>query len=125
MGKGASVESEEKQGKALVDGALANNVKCFVYSSVDRGGSKSYETPTPIPHFISKHRIEHHLVEAAGDEMEWTILRPTAFMENLTPDFMGKGFATVRESQVRSSCIGPVLDVFNVRASVSEALHVQ
>lgn len=26
--------------------------------------------------------------------MNWTILRPTAFLENLTPDFFGKVFAT-------------------------------
>lgn len=26
--------------------------------------------------------------------MDWTILRPTAFYENLTPDFFGKVFAT-------------------------------
>lgn len=26
--------------------------------------------------------------------MDWTILRPTAFYDNLTPDFMGKVFAT-------------------------------
>jgi len=93
MGQGQSVTTEETQGKALVDVALANDVKMFVYSSVDRGGDKSYDEPTPIPHFISKHRIEHHLVDNAGDKLQWTILRPVAFMENLTPDFMGKGFA--------------------------------
>jgi nucleoside-diphosphate-sugar epimerase len=90
------VQTEEKQGKDLVDSALANNVQHFVYTSVERGGeAKSYENPTPIPHFISKHNIEHHLVDAAGDKMKWTILRPVAFMENATPDFMGKGFATM------------------------------
>jgi len=95
LGKGASVETEEKQGKDLVDAALANNVQQFVYTSVDRGGdSKSYENPTPIPHFISKHNIEHHLVDKAGDKMKWTILRPVAFMDNATPDMMGKVFAT-------------------------------
>ncbi|KAF2431368.1 nucleoside-diphosphate-sugar epimerase family protein [Tothia fuscella] len=99
MGSGQTPKTEEAQGKALVDAALANNVKMFVYSSVDRGGdSKSYDTPTPIPHFISKQRIEHHLVDSAaksGSTMQYTILRPVAFMENLTPDFMGKGFATM------------------------------
>jgi uncharacterized protein YbjT (DUF2867 family) len=99
MGKGASVETEEAQGKALVDGALANNVKTFVYSSVDRGGDeKSFSNPTPIPHFISKHNIERHLVEKAGaqgERMNWTILRPVAFMDNFTSGFMGKGFATM------------------------------
>jgi hypothetical protein len=79
---GSSGQSEEAQGKALVDGALAADVKFFVYSSVDRGGDdKSYETPTEIPHFISKHNIEHHLVEKAGDKMKWTILRPVCFTD--------------------------------------------
>jgi uncharacterized protein YbjT (DUF2867 family) len=82
MGNGQTVNTEEAQGKALVDAALANKVKFFIYSSVDRGGDqKSYDNPTPIPHFISKHRIEHHLRDNAGDKMQWTILRPVAFME--------------------------------------------
>lgn len=93
---GASTQdAEERQGKDLVDAALKNNVKHFVYSSVERGGENSFDNPTPIPHFISKHNIEHHLVEKAeGSEMTWTILRPVAFLENFTPDFFGKVFAT-------------------------------
>ncbi|KAJ5093692.1 hypothetical protein N7456_009553 [Penicillium angulare] len=88
-------EVEMRQGKTLVDAALENNVKFFVYSSVDRGGDASYDTPTDIPHFTSKHYIEHHLVEKSqGTDMAWTILRPVAFLENLTPDFLGKFFAT-------------------------------
>lgn len=76
--------SEEEQGKALVDAALEHGVKMFVYTSVDRGGDKSFDTPTPIPHFISKHNIEHYLVDKAGakgEKMQWTILRPTAFLD--------------------------------------------
>jgi len=98
MGKGASVVTEETQGKALIDYSLANGVKHFVYTSVDRGGEKSITNPTPIPHFISKHNIELHLLEKAGkngENMSWTILRPTAFLDNFSNDFMGKGFATM------------------------------
>ena len=81
-GAGASAATEEAQGKALVDASIANGVEYFVYSSVERGGDeKSWENPTLIPHFVSKHRIELHLREAAEDKMMWTILRPTAFME--------------------------------------------
>jgi uncharacterized protein YbjT (DUF2867 family) len=63
---------------------------------VDRGGDeRSFNNPTRIPHFIKKHNIEHHLVDRTRESgMEWTILRPTAFYENLTPDFFGKVFAT-------------------------------
>jgi uncharacterized protein YbjT (DUF2867 family) len=95
MGQGQTVKTEEKQGKDLVDAARKHGVKHFVYSSVDRGGEeKSYDNPTPVSHFASKHRIEHYLVENAGDNMGWTILRPAAFMDNLQPGFMGKLFPT-------------------------------
>jgi uncharacterized protein YbjT (DUF2867 family) len=95
MGGSASPESEERQGKALVDAAIQHGVKHFVYSSVDRHGAQSDSDPTNVPHFISKYRIEKHLLEkSAGTDMTWTILRPVAFMENFTPDFMGKVFAT-------------------------------
>lgn len=96
MGKGATPQTEETQGKALVDAALANNVQQFVYASIERGGPDSYNNPTPIPHFISKHNIEHHLVDnAKGTDMSYTILRPVAFMENWTPGFYGKMFSAM------------------------------
>lgn len=92
---------EEVQGNALVDAALAAGVKHFVYSSVDRGGANSINDPTNIPHFTSKHNIEKHLIAAVNDKsknkqgMTYTILRPVAFYDNLTPDFIGKGFASM------------------------------
>ncbi|KAJ5634665.1 hypothetical protein N7528_002507 [Penicillium herquei] len=88
--------SEEAQGKALVTEAIKQNVKFFVYSSVDRGGDeRSYKNPTKIPHFVKKHNIEQHLIESSKNTgMDWAILRPAAFYENLTPDFFGKVFAT-------------------------------
>lgn len=99
--KNVAEDVEEQQGMALVDAALAAGVKHFVYSSVDRGGDNSIDDPTSVPHFISKHKIEHHLIEAAKDPeknkqgMTYTILRPVAFFENLSPDFIGKGFAAM------------------------------
>jgi uncharacterized protein YbjT (DUF2867 family) len=103
MGKGASPEKEEKQGKALVDESIKQGVKHFVQSSVDRGGDeKSWTDPTNVPHFASKHNIEIHLRDEAakaGGTMEWTILRPTAFMENWGPGIPSKiFFAALRES---------------------------
>ncbi|RPA77608.1 NAD(P)-binding protein [Ascobolus immersus RN42] len=94
MGPGASPESEEVQGKALIDVALENNVKHFVYTSVDRGGERSLQNPTSIPHFLSKHHIEEYLLEKSqnGAKMEYTILRPTAFFDNAKPGFMGNAF---------------------------------
>jgi uncharacterized protein YbjT (DUF2867 family) len=95
--------AEENQGKALVDAALENSVQLFVYTSVDRGGDEvSFDNPTPIPHFISKHNIEHYLVEQArGTNMSWTVLRPVAFMDNFTPNFFGKVFTTAWKVAVK------------------------
>lgn len=76
-------KSEETRGKALVDEAVKGGVKMFVYTSVERGGDeKSFDNPTPIPHFISKYNIEKHLLEKAKEaKMDWCILRPVAFMD--------------------------------------------
>ena len=123
MGGGATPQTEEKQGnilqaatlacsivvcslqtftglllagKALIDAALAHgSVEHFVYASVDRGGDRSSLNATTVPHFISKHHVEEYLREKTqGTKMHYTILRPVAFMENLTNDFAGKGFST-------------------------------
>lgn len=92
-------KTEEEQGRKMVDAALANGVEHFVFSSVDRGGPAiSDNNPTNVPHFLSKHNIELYLKEktaAAGGKTKWTILRPTAFYDNFTPDFAGKGFAVM------------------------------
>jgi uncharacterized protein YbjT (DUF2867 family) len=86
--------NEENHGKALVDAALKNNVSHFVYTSVDRG-PHSDNTPTNVPHFITKHNIEQHLFKKSqGSDMTWTVLRPVAFFDNLMPNFFGKVFTT-------------------------------
>ncbi|GAW22742.1 hypothetical protein ANO14919_122850 [Xylariales sp. No.14919] len=91
MGKGVTSEGEIRQGKSLIDESIKAGVKYFVYSSVERGGDNaSWDNPTPIPHFQTKYKIEHHLRNAtapgrAGENMGWTILRPVAFMDNLAP----------------------------------------
>lgn len=94
---------EEAQGKSMVDLAVKHGVKHFVYSSVDRGGERSINNPTNIPHFVSKHNVEHHLINGAkGTDMAWTILRPVAFMENFDGGFVGKAFATAWKLVVKS-----------------------
>lgn len=103
MIRGSNNEIEERQGKELVDAAILHKAEHFVYASVDRHGARSDTDPTNIPHFANKYRIEKHLKEkaaAVGGTMTWTILRPTAFMENFSsppfgPAFMGKVFASV------------------------------
>ncbi|KAJ1335976.1 NmrA family NAD(P)-binding protein [Microdochium nivale] len=96
-------ETEERQGKALVDAAIRHGVRHFVYSSVDRHGpERSPRNPTDVPHFITKHNIEQHLMSktasaaslsSSPEAMTWTILRPVAFYDNLG-GFQGKVFTT-------------------------------
>jgi len=90
MGPWAKPHAEEVQGKALVDVALAHGVEHFVFTSVERHGSDSDTNPTDVPHFASKFNIEKHLKEKSVDKMTWTILRPVAFMDAITPGFAGK-----------------------------------
>ena len=94
-------KTEEKEGKLLVDAAVANGVQHFVFTSVDRGGpSNSDHDPTPVPHFISKYNVEKHLLKKAGSgsgKMQWTILRPVTFMDNFTPGFLGKLMTRILE----------------------------
>ncbi|KAF2684401.1 NmrA family protein [Lentithecium fluviatile CBS 122367] len=103
IGPGATFDTEVQQGKALIDESLKHGVSHFVYSSVDRGGNaKSFDNETPIPHFQSKHQIEQHLLQQAGskgEKMDWTILRPVAFMDNLEPGIPTKVFlAALRDT---------------------------
>ncbi|KAB8277342.1 hypothetical protein BDV30DRAFT_205020 [Aspergillus minisclerotigenes] len=93
--KGESLESEERQGKALIDESIKQRVQHFVQTSVDRGGDASTDNPTNVPHFITKYNIEQHLFEKTKDGvMDWTVLRPVFFFDNLTPDFIGKVTST-------------------------------
>jgi len=88
---------EMKQGMDLVDAAIAHAVKHFVFTSVDRGGPDQSEVDaTDVPHFVSKYNVEKHLKsKVRGTDMTYTILRPVAFMDNLTPDFPGRVFASM------------------------------
>ncbi|KAH8593907.1 hypothetical protein B0O99DRAFT_626423 [Bisporella sp. PMI_857] len=99
MGKGVTSEGEVKQGTALIDESIKAGVEHLVYSSVERGGeSRSWENPTPVPHFKTKHRIEHHLRNSTADsksDMAWTVLRPVAFMDSFEPGFFTRIFMTM------------------------------
>lgn len=89
--------AEEAQAEELIKASLAHGVNHFVFTSADRGGEKVSDTnPTPVPHIATKYRIEMFLkANTVGTDMRWTILRPVTFMDNLTPDFAGKGFAAM------------------------------
>jgi len=91
--------SEEDQAMSLIDQAIKHGVKHFVFTSVDRGGDVvSDMNATEIDHFVTKFRVEEYLKKRTGEtgsKMQWTILRLVAFFDNLTPDFLGKGFASM------------------------------
>ncbi|KAK8130027.1 hypothetical protein PG999_002407 [Apiospora kogelbergensis] len=85
-----------------------SKVEHVVFSSVDRGGdASSWENPTEIAHFKSKHEIEVRLrdlcssapsspAEDGKPQVKYTILRPVAFMDNLNPgSLFGPVFASM------------------------------
>ncbi|KAJ4294934.1 hypothetical protein N0V88_005173 [Collariella sp. IMI 366227] len=104
-GKNGTCDAEVRQGKALIDESIKVGVQHFVYSSVERGGDeRSWTNPTKIPHFKSKHEIEHHLRNSTANgksSMGWTILRPVIFMDNMAPGFPGKVFMTMLRDTVK------------------------
>lgn len=69
-------EREIAQGTNLVDAALRNDVRHFVFASVGAA-----ERSTGLPFWESKWEIERHL-SASG--LPATVLRPVRFMENHT-----------------------------------------
>ncbi|KIW50729.1 hypothetical protein PV05_09517 [Exophiala xenobiotica] len=90
---------EEAQAIPLIDAATTpdSKVQHIVFSSVDRGGDQaSWTNPTTVPHFASKHRIELYLCDACKRSgKQWTILRPTGFMDNYNPGFFGSMMASL------------------------------
>ena len=93
----ANAKKEEAQGKAMTAAAISAGVKHIVFTATDRGGQTSSDNePTPIPHFASKYHIEKDIIAQATQQKDltYTFLRPVAFMDNLTNDFIGKAFAS-------------------------------
>lgn len=95
-------EREEVQGKALTSAAAAGGVSHIVFTSTDRGGQSASEgNPTSVPHFASKFRVEEDIKRAAAEakkrshELSYTFLRPVAFFENMSDDFIGRAFASM------------------------------
>lgn len=58
-----TVDSEERQGKALIDESVKQGVRIFVYPSVDRGSERSPTQATYVPHFASRYKVEKPLLE--------------------------------------------------------------
>ena len=76
-------DNEINQGIQMVDAALDNPVKHFIYSSVI-GADRN----TGIPHWESKYKIENHLRDSG---MPFTVVRPSSFYENfLMPQVLSR-----------------------------------
>ncbi|KAI0440380.1 hypothetical protein F4803DRAFT_527380 [Xylaria telfairii] len=106
---------EESQAKPLITAAAKNGVKHFVFSSVERGGDqRSWENPTDVPHFVTKHNIELHLRRTCEENpaMTYTILRPVAFMDNFNPT---SGFGSVMAAMCATMPADAKLQLISLR----------
>lgn len=92
-----NAKREEAEGKALTDAATKAGVKHIVFTATERGGQlKSENEPTSIPHFVSKFNIEKHITStSARNDATWTFLRPVAFFENISNNFVGRAFTAI------------------------------
>lgn len=94
-----NAKTEERQGKAMVKAAVDAGVKHIVFTATERGGQLESDTnPTVVPHFASKYNIEQDIMDKARHSEQgttWTFLRPVAFFENLSNNFLGKGFVAM------------------------------
>ncbi|KFA49811.1 hypothetical protein S40293_10014 [Stachybotrys chartarum IBT 40293] len=124
-----TVPSDEvDQARPLIEAAVAPGRKIdhLVFSSVDRGGNHaSRETPTNVPHFAAKHKIEHilrHSCDAADRNIRWMILRPTGFMDNFGPSFLGKFMATLWEIGMPTNCKMQLVSTRDIGIFAAKAL---
>ena len=94
---------EETIGKAFVDESIRAGAKHIIYSTVERGAGNDGFNPTNVPHFITKHNVEKHLMNATKDSrgnLTYTILRPVFFLDNLEWGFIGKIISTAWRDHV-------------------------
>lgn len=83
---------EEAEGKAMTTAALEAGVQHIVFTATDRGLNSDTDG-TRVPHFASKYAIEQDIKSKSSQKgTSWTFLRPVGFYENLSNDFLGKGF---------------------------------
>ncbi|KAK4501659.1 hypothetical protein PRZ48_007468 [Zasmidium cellare] len=88
---------EEKEGKAMTAAAVQAGVRHIVFTGTDRGVNSETDETT-VPHFASKFHIEKDIEQKAkqsNGKLTYTFLRPVAFFDNMTNDFMGKAFVSM------------------------------
>ena len=94
-GKYASRAVDGVGHRALIDAAKAAGVERFVYTSV-RGAAVDH----PVDFFRTKAEIEQYLRDS---ELDWTILRPSPFMEWHVHRLLGKGIVDTGRTTVFGS----------------------
>jgi len=65
---------EERQGESIIAAAVRARVSWLIFASVAAAAR------APVPHFLSKARIEMSL---AVSELDWTVVAPSYFYENV------------------------------------------
>ena len=91
-GKNTSQEVDGKGHKSLIDAAVKAGVQQFIYLSA-YGASANH----PIDFFRTKFEIEQYLIKSG---LNYTILRPAAFMEWHMHNLLGKGLVEKGKTMV-------------------------
>ncbi|KAH6666605.1 hypothetical protein B0J14DRAFT_705102 [Halenospora varia] len=84
-------KDEVKQGKAIISAAVKAGTKHIVMSSIDRGPGGNVLSGVEI--WDTKHEIEAFLRKQTI--ITYTIIRPSAFLENFSGDFISSVYASV------------------------------
>jgi uncharacterized protein YbjT (DUF2867 family) len=100
-GAGGDPIKEKQQGINLVDAAMRQGVKHFVFSSLEdtrpRVGDKCKErlmADMTVPHFDAKNEVEKYMFESFNQLYQATAVYPGIFMENLLP---GQGLSPQKQ----------------------------
>ncbi|KAK5655860.1 hypothetical protein OQA88_5399 [Cercophora sp. LCS_1] len=94
-GLGVKDDRERDQGIMLANLALEFDVKAFVYSSALQPEPRPDQTPEHSR--ISKKKIENHCKSLTEKGLNWIILQPSFFMENLAGPIGGITITLFRE----------------------------
>lgn len=115
--KGVGYDGEVRQGRALVDAAVAAGVRHFVQSSVAGGAGAPADAPE---HFRCKWAIEDH-VRASG--LGWTFVRTVFFCENFADPANGDKVLPVLAGSLPADLPFHVLAVDDIARMVVRALE--
>ncbi|KAG9128554.1 hypothetical protein FRC07_003443 [Ceratobasidium sp. 392] len=86
-GLGVDATEEEVQGKNIASIAAEFGVQSYIYSSTIKYFPDEQYAPAPGSDRYAKMLIEKHVQTF---DYSWTIIRPGFFMENLSPDIIGR-----------------------------------